>query len=339
MALPSQDRIADTRLAADATVRPDDRATDHRIFVDLRLPSDHGVGADLRAGLDQRALVDEAGSFDGRAVLDACIGRNPGARRSDVAERLSGIPTVHDVAMDLGVLLGRADVDPVPLVDVANEGFAAFHQRRKVAPLDGPRDVARDAVEGVRFEYVDPGVDVVRRDLVSAGLLEEAADVSGIVCLDEPVRRRIVDRGQDDRRARVPLPVKSNDAAEIDLRQHVAVEHDNRFRQLIAGVFDGARGSKRRGLDDVADLDSDVRPIPEDLLDPARLIIQTENDFIDLGHLLEKIDLVVQKWAIEDRNDRLWRVNGEWPESGSLAPGQKDRLHDDQRSYTHGMMG
>jgi hypothetical protein len=133
--------------------------------------------------------------------------------------------------------------------------------------------------------------------------------------------------------------MKSNHAAEIDLREHVAVEDDNRFRQLIAGVFDGARGSKRRGLDDVADLDADVRAVAEDLLDPARLIIEAQNDLVNLRHLLEKIDLIVQKRAVEDRNDRFRRMDREWPESGALAPGQKDRLHDDQRSYTHGMMG
>src|SRR5262245_31764018 len=112
MAVPPQDRVANARLAADAAVRPDDRTADHGLFFDLRLPPDDGVCANLRTGLDQRALVDEAGSFDRGAVLDARIGRDPGARRRDIAKRLSGIAAVHDVAMHLGVLLGRADIDP-----------------------------------------------------------------------------------------------------------------------------------------------------------------------------------------------------------------------------------
>ena len=80
----------------------------------------------------------------------------------------------------------------------------------------------------------------------------------------------------------------------------------------VAGVADGAAGAERRRLDDVADLDADVRAVAEDVLDAARLVVQAEDDFVDLRHLLEQIDLVVQKRPVEDRHDGLgvWSVSG-----------------------------
>ena len=45
--------------------------------------------------------------------------------------------------------------------------------------------------------------------------------------LHQPVRRRVFHRRQDDRRARPPVAMKIDEASQIDLRQHVAVEdHD-----------------------------------------------------------------------------------------------------------------
>ena len=76
--------------------------------------------------------------------------------------------------------------------------------------------------------------------------------------------------------------------------------------------------------------------VAEDLLDAPRLVVEAEDDFVDLRHLLQQIDLVVEKRPVEDRNDRLGGVDGQRPEPRALAPGQKDRLHDNQRSYTHG---
>ena len=155
------------------------------------------------------------------------------------------------------------------------------------------------------------------------------------VGIDQPVRRRVVDRRQHDRRARLALAMQADDAREVDLRQHVAVEHDDRFGQLIARAFDGARRAERRRLDDVADLDPELGTVAEDLLDAPRLVIEAQDDFVDLRNLLEQIDLIVEKRPVEDRDDWLGRVDGERPESGALSPGQKDRLHDNQRSYTH----
>ena len=45
-------------------------------------------------------------------------------------------PAVEQVAVHLDVLLRRADVDPVALVDVGDEGLTALGQGREVGALD-----------------------------------------------------------------------------------------------------------------------------------------------------------------------------------------------------------
>ena len=125
-----------------------------------------------------------------------------------------------------------------------------------------------------------------------------------------------------------------DDRAQIELGQHVAVEDDDRFGELVAGVLDRARGAERGWLDDVANLDADLGSVAEDLLDAPRLVVEAQDDFVDLGHLLEQVELVVEERPVENGHDRLRRMNRERPESRALAPGEEDRLHDDPRSYT-----
>ena len=184
-----------------------------------------------------------------------------------------------------------------------------------------------NAVEGVRLEHVDAGVDRVAGDLVGLRLLEEAADVALGVGFDQAVRCGL----STGVSTIVALALRSRcsaiTAAEIDLRQDVAVEHDDRFAQRLAGVADGAGRAERRRLDDVSDAEADVAAVAEDLLDAPRLVVQAEDDLVDLGHLLQQIELVVQERPLEDRNDRLGRVDGQRAQSRALAPGQQDRLH------------
>ena len=68
-----------------------------------------------------------------------------------------------------------------------------------------------------------------------------------------PYARRVVDRREHDRRLRLALAVQRDDRGQVDLRQHVAVEDDDRLAQRLAGVADGAAGAERRRLDHVAD--------------------------------------------------------------------------------------
>ena len=123
---------------------------------------------------------------------------------------------------------------------------------------------------------------------------------------------------------------------QVHLGQDVAVEDDHRVRERVAGVAHRAAGPERRRLDDVANLEADFSPVAEHVLDAAGLVVQAEDDLVDLRHLLQQIDLVVQERPVEDRHDRFRRVERERTEPGALAPGEQNHLHDNLRSYPIG---
>jgi hypothetical protein len=50
--------------------------------------------------------------------------------------------------------------------------------------------------------------------------------------------------------------------------------------------------------------------------------------------MTSSIDLIVEEGAIEDRHDRLRRMNGERPQTRALAASEKNSLHDSLPSYT-----
>ena len=60
------------------------------------------------------------------------------------------------------------------------------------------------------------------------GFSRKRRDVALGVGLDQAVGRRVVDRRQHDRGLRLALAVQRDHRAEVDLRQHVAVEDDDR---------------------------------------------------------------------------------------------------------------
>src|SRR5262245_36986055 len=129
--MAAENRSAHDRFLADAGVRPDDRMLDDRVLLDVAVSPDHAVRADAGAGLDDRALVHETGTLDDGAVFDARVRRHPRGGRGG-RKRCRMVPAVHDVAMYLHVLFSRADVDPVPAVDVRDERLATLAQRGKV---------------------------------------------------------------------------------------------------------------------------------------------------------------------------------------------------------------
>ena len=79
-----------------------------------------------------------------------------------------------------------------------------------------------------------------------------------------------------------------------------------------------------------------VAAVAEDLFDAPRLVVEAEDDLVDLRHLLEQIELIVEKRPVEDRDDRLRRVNRQRAEARAFAPREQDRLHGNHRCY-HGL--
>ena len=194
---------------------------------------------------------------------------------------------VHDVAVHLHVLVGGADIDPIPSIDIGEEGFAALDERREEAALDRPGLFLRDAIEGIGLEDVDAGVDGVAGDFVGVGFFQEPADVAVGVGLHEAVGARILDRCEHDGRLGPALAMQRDDGGEVDLGQDVSVEDDDRFAERLAGVADGAGRAERGRLDHVADADPGFPAVAENLLDAARLVVQAQDHFVDFGNLFQ----------------------------------------------------
>ena len=298
--------------------------------------SDHRIRTDDRARLDLRAGVHVAGLLQPGAFLHPGVGRHD--RRVPIGGREDAgleLPVEH-VPVDLHVFLRGPDVDPVAAIDVGEERFAALDERREIAALDRVGHVLGNAIEGPRLEHVDAGVDRVAGDLVGARLLEEALHGAVGRRLDQAVGGRVVHRREDDRRQGLPLAVERDHLLHVHRRHHVAVEDDDRVGDVLRREFDGAAGAERRRLDHIPDAHAGARAIAEDLFDPARLIVEAENDLVDLRHLLQLIDLIVQERAVEDGNDGLGRVNRERAQSRALAPCKENCFHDNRTILPRG---
>ena len=165
------------------------------------------------------------------------------------------------------------------------------------------------------------------------GLLEKAKHVAAVVGFDEAVRARIVHRRQHDRRLGLALAVQRDHRREIDFRQDVAVEDDDRVADAAGGVLDGAARAERRRFDHVPQRQPGLAAVAENFLDAARLIVEAQDDFVDFGDFLYEIELKLQKRPIEDRDDRLRRVNRERTQPRALAACEQNRLHRNHRWY------
>jgi len=118
---------------------------------------------------------------------------------------------------------------------------------------------------------------------------------------------------------------------EIDLRQDVAVEDDDRIADAAGGVLDRAARPERRGLDHVAQRQPGVAAVAENFLDAPRLVVETQDDFVDLGDFLYEIELKLEKRPIENRDDRFGCVNRERTKPRALAACEQNRLHRNHR--------
>ena len=117
------------------------------------------------------------------------------------------------------------------------------------------------------------------------------------------------------------------DGRQIDLRQDVAVEDEDGVVEVLLSVLDGPGCPEWHRFHDIAEPDAERSAVPEEVLDAAGLVVQAENDLVDLGNLPEQVELVAEKWSIEDRDDRLRCVKGQRAKARAFPPGEENGLH------------
>ena len=115
--------------------------------------------------------------------------------------------------------------------------------------------------------------------------------------------------------------------AQVGARQHVAVE-DQRgvVPQLGRDVGDPAAGAQRLVLDDVVDLQAQLRAVAELRLEDARLVGGAEHDVLDAGRG-DPGQQMGQERQPGGRQHRLGRRQRQRPQPGALPADQDDGVH------------
>ena len=284
------------------TRRAEHRAgSDDRVRTEPAARPDHDRPPQARRWRDLRAGIDPAG----RA---APSGRRD--RRPDLA--------AEEVLVRLEVFRGSPDVEPVPVRDVTEERDAAVEEEREELALHREDLPLRDEIEQRSLEHVHAAVDRVGRDLVPARLLQEAADA-------EPVRGRILHRREVDARLGATRLVLGQHRAQVEVGQHVAVEHDQTTVDEIRCVPDAARGAERLLLDGVAEPHG-AEPVPaHDGTDDVGPVRHRQDDVVHAVRREER-ELVVQERHVEQGDDGLRAVQGEGAQPRPHPAGQDDGL-------------
>ena len=121
--------------------------------------------------------------------------------------------------------------------------------------------------------------------------------------------------------------MQRQDPVDVDRGHDVAVEDHQRVGDALGRKTHRPARPERRRLDDITDAHAGAAAVAEDLFNTPRLEVEAENDFVNLRDLLQQVDLIVEKGAIENGNDGLGRVYRQRPEPRALAPCKQNRLH------------
>ena len=133
-----------------------------------------------------------------RVDLGALAQPHPGPQRE--ARDLDVDLPVEDVLVGAQVGLEGADVLPVALGHVAEQGLPGLEHGREDLLGEVDRPALGDEVEDLGLEDVDPGVDGVAEDLAPGRLLQEPLDRAVLVGDDDAELEGVLHRLQGDGR-------------------------------------------------------------------------------------------------------------------------------------------
>ena len=195
-----------------------------------RVRAEHGVLVDGAVLADEGRRVQTGGRVDRRALAqtDARLQLEAGDVHLDLA--------VEDVLVGLEVGGRGADVLPVAVGHVAEQGRAGLEHRGEHlgGEVDGP--AFGDHVEDLGLEHVDAGVDGVAEDLPPARLLQEPFDAAVLTGDHDAEFKRVLHRAQGQRGQGAVLLVELDHGAEVDVGEHVAGNDQEPLGELVPGV-------------------------------------------------------------------------------------------------------
>ncbi|AEP12017.1 hypothetical protein Cabther_A1264 [Chloracidobacterium thermophilum B] len=269
---------------------------------------------------------------DRHASLEGDFGRN---HRTAIGQRRGGLRRIapqlslQHIRIGLAVALRRTDVEPVSIGDVAIQGQPRSQQTGKEIVLERILTALRDKVEHFWFEQVNSGIDGSSRRDAKRRLFIKLPNPPLSIQFDNAIGPRVghIDEHQRGRRPAHLMALQNR--AQVNVRQNVPVEHDERSRHPRPDMTHGTGGSQRLAFHHRRNHQPPQCFMAEGFLNLARLVRQTQQHF----HLpcdiqgTKQIKLVVNERPVGNRHDRLRRMEGERAQACSLAPGQDERLH------------
>src|SRR5438309_701768 len=319
----------------DARITPDDRIPEDGSFTDVGAGVDHAA-LDARARTDVRARTDRRERAERRAGPDGRVAKQD--RRDDRGSVGHRLLIAHDgpvnrcarapgenVEVCLQVPLGGADVEPVRIGHEAEDRRVLLQERREQLLLELPELVGRNLAQNFRLKDVRAGVDVPRDEL--GWFLQECFDALRRVERHQTVRAGVVDRREDDRHGSALRAVEVDRIAEVEVGQHVAVQHDGGPFEVLEPTAHCAGGSERLVLGRDAQLDAEQRA---HLLSERREVLgEVAGEERRVGDPIggEQPDLMLEKRPVADGKERLRDAIGQRPQSRTEPAGEDERLH------------
>ena len=287
---------------------------DRRAGLDRDVRAEHRIRPDGRALLDRRVRTEARGAGD---HVDA--GQRHALAEPDVllqahARDVDADEAVEHVLVRLAVLLDRPDVLPVLVLrhDVAVQRRALGQQLGEQLLREVVGLALRDAVEQLRLDHVDAGVDRVGEDLSPRRLLEEALDAPLVVDDHDAELERVVDRLECDRRERAALAMEPDDLADVEVAERVARDDDERLVEQLLRVAHRSGGAEGLLLDRVLDAYAQGAAVAQVAADHLRHEGERHDDVVD-PVLVHELDDVLDARLAADRHHRLGLVGGQRP--------------------------
>ena len=277
----------------------------------------------LDGGADaHRAVASQHGhrADDARSARYGAL-RDQGTRL--VAGRQGALhPLGEEVVRRLEVAVGRADVDPVPLGQVAVQTLA--DQLGKDLVLERHRAPGRYPIDHLALEHIGAGVDPVGGG--RGRLLEEGVHLQVVARGHDPVGGCVGHRDQRKGRQRALGLVLSQLGAQVEVREDVAVQDEHPFgdEPQVSGVAHRPGGAERLVLHHVAERDAAVA-IAEHLLHRLRQEAAREDRLVH-AVALEPIQHEGEERPVGQRHHRLWYGERQGAQPRSLAPREDQRL-------------
>jgi hypothetical protein len=113
---------------------------------------------------------------------------------------------------------------------------------------------------------------------------------------------------------------------DVDVGQHVAVEHQEAVLEQVLGVLQRAGRAARLGLDDVAQAQAERLALAEGLADLRRLEAAAQDDVVDPVPA-QPFEHVHQERPVDERDDRLGLPRRQRPQARALPTDEDHRLH------------